>query len=88
MTINLYLPGCGSLKEKRMILRSIKDKVSKKFNVSIAEVDYNDKWQRSQIGIAQVGNDYGFLGSCMTNIFNLIDTNAQAEIVDHSVEYL
>ena len=46
LSLELYIPGASSLKEKRYVLKSIKTKVSNKFKVSIAEVDHNDKWQK------------------------------------------
>lgn len=88
LTVDLYLPGAVSLKDKRMVIRKIKDRLSSKFNVSIAEVDYQDKWQRAQLGIAQVGSDYTMLDKSMNTIFRLIDSQDMAEIVDHQIEYL
>ncbi len=88
LTVDLYLLGATSLKEKRAVIRSIKDRIGKKFNVSIAEVDYMDKWQRAQLGIAQVGNDYKFLEKSINTILKIIDNNHEAEVTDHSIEYL
>ncbi|RMG68168.1 MAG: DUF503 domain-containing protein [Calditrichaeota bacterium] len=88
LTIELYIPGSSSLKEKRMVLRSLKDRIGKKFNVSIAEVDYLDKWQRSRIGVVQVGSDYRYIEKNMQQIFNLIDGNGMAQIVDHTLEFI
>jgi uncharacterized protein YlxP (DUF503 family) len=53
----LYLPENHSLKGKRAVLRSIKSRVGNKFNVSIAECEDMENWQRAVIGIAQIGND-------------------------------
>jgi hypothetical protein len=53
----LYLPENHSLKGKRSVLRSIKQRVANKFNVSIAECEDHDSWQRVTLGIAQVGNE-------------------------------
>lgn len=88
LTVDLYLMGTTSLKEKRAVIRSMKDRIGKKFNVSIAEVDYMDKWQRAQLGIAQVGNDYKYLEKSMNTIFKIIDNNLEAEVTDHLIEYL
>jgi uncharacterized protein YlxP (DUF503 family) len=68
LTVDMYLPGSTSLKDKRAILRRLKDRLANKFNISIAEVDYQDKWQRAQLGVAQVGNDYKFLEKNMNQI--------------------
>jgi uncharacterized protein len=56
-TCEMHLPEVHSLKEKRQVLRCIIDRVQSKFNVSIAEVDQNDLWQRCTLGIAMVAND-------------------------------
>lgn len=88
LTVDLFLPYSASLKEKRLVIKSIKDKVRNKFNVSIAEVDYQDKWQRAQLGVVQVGNDYIFIEKNMNAIFTLIESNGTAEITQHSLEFL
>jgi uncharacterized protein YlxP (DUF503 family) len=88
LTVDLYLPGSISLKDKRAILRRLKDRLANKFNISIAEVDYQDKWQRAQLGIAQVGNDYKFLEKSMNQILKIIDNNDSAEVMEHLIEYL
>ena len=88
LRVDFYIHGATSLKDKRMVIRGIKDRISKKFNVSIAELDYQDKWQRTQIGIVQVGSDYGYVEKTMNSIFNILDSNDFAEIVEHSLEFL
>ncbi|MCK6620479.1 MAG: DUF503 domain-containing protein [Calditrichaceae bacterium] len=88
LTVELYLPGSASLKDKRAILRQLKDRLANKFNISIAEVDHQDKWQRAQLGIAQVGNDYKFLEKSMNTILQVIDENDAAEVTEHLIEYL
>jgi len=55
-TIEFYLPGVSSLKEKRSILKSMLAKLHNTFNVAAAEVDYHDKWQSAMIAIATVSN--------------------------------
>lgn len=54
--LELLIPGCTSLKEKRKVINSIRDKVKVKYNVSIAEIDYHEKWQRATIGISFVNH--------------------------------
>lgn len=53
----LHLPNSHSLKEKRSVLKSLKDRLHGKFNVAVAEVDTNETWQRASLGIAAVGSD-------------------------------
>ena len=88
LTLDLFLPNSSSLKEKRLVIKSIKDKVRNKFNVSIAEVDHQDKWQRARLGVVQVGNDYVFIEKNMNAVFKLIESNGTAEITQHSLEYI
>jgi uncharacterized protein YlxP (DUF503 family) len=54
---DLRIPGCGSLKEKRHVVRGLIAGVRSKFNVSVAEVDHHDLWQRTAIGVSAVAGD-------------------------------
>lgn len=56
LTLKLHLPGCASLKEKRRRLKPLLARLHKEFNVSAAELDYNDAWQSALIGCAMVAN--------------------------------
>jgi hypothetical protein len=53
LSVELFLPGSGSLKDKRMVLRRLKDRLAK-FNVAVAEVEHHDLWQRAGLGIVTV----------------------------------
>jgi uncharacterized protein YlxP (DUF503 family) len=53
LTVHRFLPGARSLKDKRMVLRRVKDRLAK-FNVAVAEVDHHDLWQRAELGIVTV----------------------------------
>ena len=86
LKITLHLHDNRSLKGKRKVVRSMVDKVKHKFNVSIAEVGSNDKWQRIELGVSAVGNDRRHIDSSLNNILDYIDTLYLAEIVDSSVE--
>jgi uncharacterized protein len=56
LSIELYLPGAQSLKDKRMVLRAVKDRL-KKFNVSVSEVEHQDLWQRAGLGVVAISTD-------------------------------
>ena len=56
LSIELHVPGSQSLKDKRMVLRRIKDRV-KKFNVAVSEVEHHDLWQRAGLAVVTVSND-------------------------------
>jgi len=56
LTVDLLFPGCSSLKEKRFVLKSLTARLRRRFNVSVAEVDFQDKWQRCRLAVAMVGS--------------------------------
>lgn len=80
--IELFLPGTFSLKEKRFVLQSIKKRIRNKFNVSIAEIDFHDKWQRTCLGIACVSNDRRFLDATLNKVLNTIDREDRVEVLN------
>ena len=84
----LYLPGIRSLKGKRQILRSMKDRVKRKFNVSIAEVGDQDIWKRSVLGIACVGNDRGRVNQVLDQVLNLARGIPSIEILNFRLELI
>ena len=84
--IELFLPESDSLKSKRFVISSIKKRVRNKFNVSISEIDNNDKWQRATFGISMVTNERKFIDSTMQEIFKLINFDGRMEIINHSIE--
>jgi uncharacterized protein YlxP (DUF503 family) len=85
-TIELFLAESGSLKSKRQILRAIKDRVRNSFNVSIAEIDHHDLWQRSTLGVAVVGNETRFIHAVLNKVVSLVNRESRAEIIDVIVE--
>ena|SRR3989344_5274461 len=88
LTLDCFIPAAQSLKEKRMVLKSLKDRVRNKFNVSIAELDGEDKWQTATLGIAMVGNDRRYMDSCLQNILSYIESVDHLQISDHSMTFL
>ncbi len=88
LKLSLYIHDNHSLKEKRKVVKSIVAKVQKRFNVSIAEVGFNDKWQMIELGISAVGNDRRFVNSVLDNILSYIDSLYLGEIIDSNIEIL
>lgn len=88
MVIELHLHENRSLKGKRKIVKSMIDKVKHKFNVAIAEIGSNDKWQKIELGIATVGNDIRHIDSSLSNVLAFLDSLYLAEIVDSKTEIL
>ena len=87
LKVELYMQGCSSLKEKRMIIKSLKDRIAKKFNVSVAELDYLDKWQRALIAFAIVSNSKSYSDKVLQKIFQLVDSEIQFELINHQFVY-
>jgi hypothetical protein len=85
-TLHFRIISSHSLKEKRRIIKSIKDRVRSKFNVSIAEVDALDSWQWAVIGIACVSNDSGFANSVLSNVVSFVEDMRMAELIDYNIE--
>jgi len=86
LKIELYLHDNHSLKGKRKVVRSVIDKVKHKFNVSIAEIGSNDKWQKIELGVSAVGNDRRHIDSSLDNILGFVEALYLAEIVDSRIE--
>jgi len=84
--VELYIPDSGSLKSKRFVLKSIKTRLRNKLNVSVAEIENNDKWQRASLGIAVVSNDRKIVDSTLGKAINFIENDFRVEVIDHSVE--
>jgi uncharacterized protein len=86
--IELFLPDSGSLKSKRFVLKSLKDKIRSRFNVSVAEVENNELWQRAVLGVAMVCNERKFIDQVMAQIFNLVSQEDQVEITNQQLEII
>jgi len=84
--IELFIPDSGSLKSKRFVLKSLKDKIRAKFTVSVAEVEDNELWQRAVLGVAMVSNERKFIDQVMTQIFNLVEQDDNVEITNQQLE--
>lgn len=85
-TLHLRLLESHSLKEKRRIIKSIKNRIRSKFNVSIAEIDRQDKWQWATLGVACVSSDARFANSVLSKIVDFVDEVHLVELVDYELE--
>lgn len=85
-SIRFYLHGNRSLKEKRRIVRAIKDRLKHKFNVSVAEVGDQDSWQNLHMGISAIGSSRPYMDGLMTKVAATIDRMNLAEITDCKTE--
>jgi len=89
LTVKISLPLMETIKEKRNVVRSIKDMVRKKFNVSVAEITDNEKLDNNSIiSIVSVSNDINYIKSNLSNIINLIENHFSSLIVSHNTDIL
>jgi len=88
LRLTLFLPENHSLKGKRQVLRAIKDRVRNKFNVSIAESDGHDMWQRAELGICQVGSDRPFVDRALREVVNFIESLGLAPLGEEQREMI
>ncbi|MGD2124731.1 MAG: DUF503 domain-containing protein [Desulfobacteraceae bacterium] len=88
LRVEFRLHDNRSLKGKRKIVRSMVDKVKHKFNVAVAEIGSNDKWQKFELGISTVGNDRRHIDASLNKILAYLESLYLAEIVDSKTEIL
>jgi uncharacterized protein YlxP (DUF503 family) len=79
---DLRIPGCGSLKEKRHVMKTLTASLRSKFNVAVAEVDHQDLWQRATIGVSAVAAEGYHLKRVMHQVERHIDTFPAIEVID------
>jgi len=84
--VDLRVPGCRSLKDKRQVLKALKDSIRRKYNVSVAELDHQDTWQRTLLGVAVVSSDARFANQVISKVVNEIEGNPSVEVLDYSYE--
>jgi len=80
-TVELWIPESQSLKDKRQVLHSVKDRLRGKFNLSIAEVDGQDLWQKAVLGMACVANDGSHVEQVLEQALNVIKSVPTIEVV-------
>ena len=85
--VTLRLPENGSLKGKRQLVRSVTTRLRNKFNVAVAEVDDNDRWQIATLGVTCVSNDARHAHEMLERVVKFIEhTRLDAELLDYEVE--
>ena len=86
--VDLSLEGVFSLKEKRQIIKSIITRIHSRFNVSIAEVGAQDKWQYAVLGFCCVSNDTAHANSILSNVVKFIENDGRVVMLDYSIEII
>jgi uncharacterized protein YlxP (DUF503 family) len=80
--MELHLPAARSLKDKRQVVRSMKERIRERVKAAVAEVEFHDLWQRAAIGIAVVAADGGQVRELLNSARNIVEQYAQAQVLD------
>lgn len=88
LTLELHIPGSGSLKDRRRVVKGMKDRIAARFNVSVAEVGDAGLWQRATVAVACVSNDRTHVSEVLDKVVDLVRSNTQADLIDYGIEFL
>src|SRR5262245_5871750 len=88
LTLELHIADARSLKDKRQILRSLKDRLRRKFNIAIAEIDFHDVWQSSTVGIVTLSNAEQHVEESLQHVLAEAQRILGPVLTDHSVDLL
>jgi len=84
----LFIPESNSLKEKRMVLHSLKAKLRNRFNIALTQVADEDKWQKATLAIVGVERDRRNMNSTLSEVLNFVENFKQIELLDQEMELI
>lgn len=87
-TVDIHLPDVGSLKGKRHALRGLKEQLRRRFEISVAEVDHHDVWQRATLALACVSGDSRHANEVISKAMDFIEDHVEGYVTDIEVEIL
>lgn len=89
LTIHLHLPGCASLKEKRGRIKPLISRLHREFNLSVAEMDLQDKWTETVIACAMVNSDTVVLKQSLQNVMRWVEANwTDGDVIETKIEMI
>jgi uncharacterized protein len=88
LTLEIYIPDARSLKDKRQVLRSLKDRLRRQFNIAIAELDHQETWQRALVGVVTISNDTRHLEDALEKVANESERLLGRDLVGSAIEVL
>jgi uncharacterized protein YlxP (DUF503 family) len=88
LTLEIHIPDARSLKDKRQVLRSLKDRLRHQFNVAVAELDHQDVWQRAVVGIVTLSNDEHHVRDSLDQVAAEADRLLGRDLVAQQIEIL
>ncbi len=91
LTLEIRIEGAHSLKDKRQVVRAVKDGLRTRFNVAVAEIDPSDAWQRATLGVVSISSSRDYLDGLMRNVERFavrVANNAGGEVTDSFADFL
>jgi uncharacterized protein YlxP (DUF503 family) len=89
LTIHLHLPGCASLKEKRGRIKPLISRLHREFNLSVAEMDLQDKWQEAMIGCAMINSDSIILQQSLQSVAKWVEANwTDGDVIEQKIDII
>ncbi|MBI1738340.1 MAG: DUF503 domain-containing protein [Acidobacteria bacterium] len=88
LTLEIHIPDARSLKDKRQVLRSLKDRLRGQFNVAVAELEHQDVWQRALVGVVSLSNDERHLRESLDHVASEAERLLGRDLVSQEIEVL
>ena len=88
LQLDVHVPHAQSLKDKRSVVKRLKDQLRGRFNVAVAEVEANETWQRATLGLSTVGDDQAYVHGLLSQVTNWIRGTRLVDVIRVDEEYL
>ena len=88
LTLELHIADAQSLKDKRQVIRSLKDRLRGKFNVAVAELDFQESWQRSVIGVVTLANEESYVQEVLQKVLHEADQVLGSLLISQALDLL
>ena len=88
LSLEIHIPDARSLKDKRQVLRSLNDKLRGRFNVAVAELEHQDLWQRSVVGVVSISSDDKHLEESMRAVAEESERILGRDLIGQEIEYI
>jgi uncharacterized protein len=88
LRLDLRIPACGSLKEKRHVVKTLTNGIRATFPVAVAETGYQDRWQRTELGVAAIGGEGFHLKKVMHGVERFVERWAEVDVIDTDLTLL
>ena len=87
LTLEIYLPYAHSLKEKRAVLRKVRDRIRARFNVAVAELDHRDVWQHATLGVVSVSDSQPLLDAVLRDVLRESEKILGEDVAHHEIDF-